>query len=143
LSIYGSEQVSNVFGYWPDFHDAEVVRMSLHRTADYDSGPTIFMDVHVFEITKEVDEKGYFKLQHHLLVTFRFDGVHDVDLSGFNNQNALNKLVVRDIGTPAFPEPQHEVVLDAAHGVSATFQCNEIMVTAVTPWDPEARTPFT
>jgi hypothetical protein len=26
--IYGAELVTDIFGYWPSFHDAEVVRMT-------------------------------------------------------------------------------------------------------------------
>jgi len=26
--IQGSEKLTNIFGYWPDFHDAEVITQS-------------------------------------------------------------------------------------------------------------------
>jgi hypothetical protein len=61
-------------------------------------------------------------------VSLRFDGVQDLQLNGFNNQNAVSGIAFNEIGSPAFPEPSYEIVFEGAHGVEATFRCREVMV---------------
>jgi hypothetical protein len=139
--IYGAELVTQVFGHWPSFHDAEVVRLTLGRTKEYGTGPRLLADVHAFEMTSEVDHHGRYVLRNHVLVSFRFDGVQDLDLSGFNNQNALSEIVFKNIATVAFPDPAWEVVLDGVHGVSAAFRCRDVMVVSVKPWNAASGAP--
>jgi hypothetical protein len=73
--IAGAELLTRVFGYWPSFHDAEVVRVALSRAPAYREGAFLEADVHAFEMTSDVDERGYFVLRHHVLVSFRFEAV--------------------------------------------------------------------
>jgi hypothetical protein len=63
--IYGAELVTAIFGSWPSFHDAEVVRLRLERTEKYDSGPSLHTDVHTFEVTSDIDVQGRYVLRHH------------------------------------------------------------------------------
>lgn len=44
-----------IFGRWPSFHDAEVLRVALDRSGD--DGPTLELVVHVFVMTGEVDAR--------------------------------------------------------------------------------------
>jgi hypothetical protein len=141
VEIYGSELVTGIFGHWPSCHDAEVVRISLERTANYESGPRLLADVHAFEMTSEIDSQGFYVLRHHTLVSFRFDSVQDLELNNFNNQNALSELLFDKISSPAFPDPSHEIVFDGVHGVWARFRCREVMVVGVKPWDAQSRAP--
>ena len=136
--IYGAELVTDIFGYWPSFHDAEVVRILLERTSAYQTGPYLLADVHAFEMTPEVDKDGHYVLRHHVLVSLRFDGVLDLELSDFNNQNALSEIAFKNIGSAAFPDPAHEVVFAGVHGVSARWRCREVTVVAVRPWITDA-----
>jgi hypothetical protein len=139
--IYGAELVTGIFGHWPSFHDAEVVRLVLERTAKYEAGPLLLADVHTFETTPDIDPQGFYVRRHHTLVYLRFDGVQDLELNNFNNQNALSGLVFTEIGSPAFPEPSYEIVFHGVHGVSATFRCREVMVVGVQPWVVETGAP--
>ena len=70
------ELVLSDFGYWPSFHDAEIHWLKLERVnetyQDYYS-PDIEFLIHGWEMTSEVTEKGFFKLQKHHLVHFKFD----------------------------------------------------------------------
>ena len=133
--IYNAEAVTEVFGHWPSFHDAEVVRLRLERTSSYAAGPRLLADIHAFEVTSEIDPQGRYVLRHHVLISLQFDGVQDLELSDFNNQNALSEITFKPIASAAFPEPAYEVVFDAAHGVSAAFRCRQVTVLAVCPWE--------
>jgi hypothetical protein len=50
--IAGAEQLSNWFGYWPNFHDVEVIRLRLNRTGSSS------LVLQTWEMTKEVDKSG-------------------------------------------------------------------------------------
>ena len=85
--IMGYTRLVDVFGYWPSFHDAEVVSIRLDRHGD--AGPVLEALVHAFEMTRDVDAGGYFVLRHHVLVHLRFHEVVAPVLYGFNPQNML------------------------------------------------------
>src|SRR5262245_55576174 len=65
VQIPGAEKVVSIFGRWPSFHDAEVVRFVLERSDPYANGPSIFADVHAFEMTSEIAADGTYVLKHH------------------------------------------------------------------------------
>lgn len=73
------------FGYWPSFHDAPVV--AFH----YDSGGhgDVEFTLHGWEMTPEVDERGFFKLIKHHLVRFAFHGITDADLDRFTSMGNI------------------------------------------------------
>ena len=86
--IYGGELVTGIFGHWPSFHDAEVVRMSLERTAKYQAGPLLLADVHTFEMTSDIDAQGRITFKEIAPSAFPepsyeivFEGVHGVSTS--------------------------------------------------------------
>ncbi len=45
--------------------------------------------VHTWEMTKEIDEKGYYVLTKHVVVEFLFETVSGLSLNGFNHQNVI------------------------------------------------------
>ena len=139
--IAGAEQLVAIFGYWPTFHDAEVVRFCLARSADFADGPLVEADVHVFEITDQVTPNGLLALRHHSLVTFRFTGVDSLQVSEFNNQNALWSLDIEDIRARQLELLAYEVSFSPSFGMNATFLCRTAEVLAVRKWDPDTRSP--
>ena len=58
MKIPGADDLIKVFGRWPSFHDAEVVRFLLERAAPPGAGPYIVADVHAFEMTDQVGTDG-------------------------------------------------------------------------------------
>ena len=42
------EKLIDIFGYWPSFHDAEILRIRLDRAGS--DGPSLTADIHVFEM---------------------------------------------------------------------------------------------
>jgi Immunity protein 50 len=86
--VKGACALFDWFGYWPDFHDAEIISVEPNRR------DTSALRVHIWEMMSEVDDKGYFRLRKHVLVTFLLDGVRDLELSGFSHQNVIYGLEI-------------------------------------------------
>lgn len=63
--IENGNKITEIFGYWPTFHDAEIHNVSM-SIADGEpwvpgsSSPVLEMEIHVFEMTKDVTEEGLF-----------------------------------------------------------------------------------
>jgi Immunity protein 50 len=87
--------LTEIFGRWPSFHDAEVLSVSLDRRGD--SGPTLDFSIYVFEMTPEVDGEGFFVLQKHTDVVLRFTGVDLLGLAWINQQNVIEELIVSEL----------------------------------------------
>jgi hypothetical protein len=131
--IIGSEKLTCIFGYWPSFHDAEVLELHLSRgDSDIDKGiydfPVLSMKLHVWELTKEVDSEGYLVLRHHTLTTLKFRDVADFRMEGFNHQNAILELSVARLARAEKPSPYFSVDFQPAFGMGASFQCLAIEV---------------
>jgi hypothetical protein len=141
IEIPGAELLTRVFGRWPSFHDAEVVRIALERTSDFAAGPACELDIHVFEMTSELDEKNHYVLRYHTLVTLRCEGLRESDLSGFNNQNVLAGLDLLETDRREDDRVRYELTLDPSYGVSARFACESVRVVAAMAWNPETSAP--
>ena len=69
--IDGSNTLTEIFGYWPSFHDAEVIDLQLWR-GDVEPErkcyvfPVLTVTLHLWEMTQETDSHGYLVLRHHL-----------------------------------------------------------------------------
>lgn len=129
--IENAEFVERIFGRWPSFHDAEIHTILLTR--DCDSGPQMDVSIHHWEITTEVDSRGYFVLRHHTLTTFRFSGVIDLHLAGFNQQNVLFDLEISEIEEPNSP-PGFSVSMPTSYGCEASFKCSRICILSAVPF---------
>ena len=126
--IAGSDKLTTVFGYWPSFHDAEVLELHFVRgnvqpqKGIYDF-PLLTLRIHVWELTRDIDSAGYLILKHHTLVTLRFRDISDFQMQGFNHQNALMELAVTAQERTEGPSPYFAVELVAAFGMGASFKC--------------------
>ena len=89
VNVAGAIELCDWFGYWPTFHDAEIIRLSLNR-----SEPST-VEVYTWKITGQVDKKGYYLLTKHVLVEFLLHDVIELDLSGFSKQNVIAGLDVQ------------------------------------------------
>ena len=81
--IPGAVDVVAWFGYWPSFHDAEVVSITLDRL---NASRVV---IHTFTATREIDARGYYVLRNHTLTTIRFHDVLNLEIKGFSNQNVI------------------------------------------------------
>ena len=75
------------FGYWPTFHDSEVISISFQGTLD--KGTSLAMlRVYSFEMTDKVIGRHY-QLIKHCFVDIEITDLIKTEIDGFNHQNAV------------------------------------------------------
>jgi uncharacterized protein (DUF433 family) len=116
LQLPGLEELIAWLGYFPSFHDAEVISISLDRTG------ASRIAVHTFQVTNETDEKGHSVCRKHVVVTFVLERIRDLSLEGFNSQNVLNGISL------ARGPDYYELVLEEIHGVAGKFQADVMRI---------------
>jgi hypothetical protein len=115
-SIRGAQELYNWFGFWPSFHDAEVVTLHLNR-----KGPS-YMAVHTWEMTERVDSKGYYELAKHVVVQFVLEELLTLSLEGFSGQNVIFGLSIDSI------EKGFRLTLDPCYGVSGSIEAASLSI---------------
>jgi hypothetical protein len=135
--IEGAEKLIAVFGYWPSFHDAEVLWLLMDRRPVREDVylPTLEMMVHAFEMTSEIGPDGAYVLRHHVLVHLRFHMVDLVKLADFNHQNSLHGLNFKNIRARQLELADFEITLEGDWGLDGSFICKAVEVVDVTPCD--------
>lgn len=131
--IIGSEKLTKIFGYWPSFHDAEVLELHFYRgDVRPDEGiykfPFLTLKIHTWELTNEINPKGYFVRRHHTITTLNFCDVSDFQMQGFNHQNAIFALSIASQHRSEGPSPYFAVEVEPAFGMGASFKCLRIEV---------------
>jgi hypothetical protein len=128
--IPGAADVIAWFGYWPSFHDAEVLWITLDRSTG------CRVAIHAFEMTSEIDTDGHYVLTKHAVVTFHLEdfprgqyGITNTRIEAFNHQNVLNGASVKK-GAEVY-----ELVLEGCHGVEGSI-VSEHMSVKVEPGIP-------
>ena len=123
-NIPGASDVTSWFGYWPTFHDAEVLSIHLDRLCGCE------VVIHAFHMTSEVDAVGRYVFTKHALVTFRLAGfpqdeagIVNTRIEGFNQQNVLSSASVQD------RSGSYELRLEGIYGADCSIVCNKISVT--------------
>jgi immunity protein 50 of polymorphic toxin system len=138
--IEGSDKLTRIFGCWPSFHDAEVIELKLRRDAvNFEEkaqlSPVLTVKVHLWDMTSEVDSKGFFVLRNHTMATLRFHAVEDFKMEGFNQQNVIFGLEITDGQASQDTAPAFSVSFDASFGLDATFKCAHVEVVDAVPCD--------
>jgi immunity protein 50 of polymorphic toxin system len=135
--VEASERLTSIFGYWPSFHDAEVIEFNLWR-GDVDTDaqryvfPTLTTKIHLWELTSDLDARGYYILRHHTLATLRFYDISELHVEDFNHQNAIFGLSITSAPVDGFPQ-RMRVEFEPAFGVTATFYCLRVEVLEAQP----------
>ncbi|HME08215.1 MAG TPA: Imm50 family immunity protein [Bryobacteraceae bacterium] len=119
LDIPGAIELHDWFGYWPDFHDAEVVHLYLNRTG------ISSMLVEAWRWTDEVDERGYFKVDKHGLVEFLLEEISEMDLEDFNHQNVIFSLSIERT------ESGYRFDMDTSFGLLGTIEVKAFSIRLV------------
>ena len=92
-SIYsqfpGGSDLVAWFNGEPRFHDAEIVSLNLQRRSEST------LNIHFWTATGEVDDRGYFLLDNHVVVTFAMKVVTDLEIEGFNRRNIIYGLTLQ------------------------------------------------
>lgn len=76
--------------------------------------------IHTWEVTKEVDESGFYVLDKHCVVELEMEGITNLNLEGFNEQNVLFGLEIEKI------DSTFRVKLNASYGVQGNLDADKI-----------------
>ena len=129
--IVGADRLVDRFGRWPSFHDAVIIRITFDSVGV--SGPTAEMLAHTWAMTDTVNEKGYYVLEKHTLVRFRFEHLISFELSDFSCPAILNRLSFEPDTVDG--KTVVRVTLDPCAGFGGTLTCGRVVVADVTPAD--------
>ncbi len=129
--VSGYEKVVAVLGYFPGFHDAEVIGFSIQRALSVGQGEnTSNLSVHVrnYKTVGEGTAQYAQVLTKSVLVNFTFHGAEDVVVSGFNRQNVINGITVNEI-----PESSQSLVveIESIWGFGCRLKCRSVEVSSV------------
>ena len=119
--VDGAAELEAWFGYWPTFHDAEVMSLTLERKE-----PSR-LRVRTWHMANQVDECGRYVLSKHIVVSFILDKVTDCDLGAFNHQNVLSSLRLER-------EPDgFKLILDPCFGLNGSITAEGMRIELESP----------
>lgn len=124
-AVEGAKSLYEWFGYWPSFHDAEVISLHLNRRGSSS------LALHTWEMTKDVDDKGYYVLAKHVVVEFAMKDVVGLSLNGFSNQNVIFGLGIERT------ENGYRLALDDCYGIAGDLEAKDISIRLI-PGKPKA-----
>src|SRR6476646_2382263 len=133
--IRDSHLLTDIFGEFPNFHDAEILSITLDRGDKNDFEPSLESLINTWQGTGEVDESGYYRSKNHVVVLFRFARIVDLNLAGFNQQNVLSHLEIMEVSKPPETDAKFKVVFVGCFGIEAEFYCDSISVESVEPFE--------
>jgi hypothetical protein len=133
--------LTDIFGRWPAFRDAEVLALRLDRGPDERRLPSLELDVHLWERTDETDAQGFRIRRKHTLAALRCEDVQELELFGFNHRNVLTDLRLDDLSELHDPAIRWGVTLRSSFGVGGSFVCRRIGVMGVRPYAESDRRP--
>ena len=125
--ISNTEELVGIFGRWPSFHDSEVITLRLEREGpgEFD-GPELFVTFHLFQGRADPSRDAGVSWHNHVLATFRFARVSELEIVGFNNQNAVFDLKVEPTAEPK--ASLLLVTIESSFGMAASFLCSAVAV---------------
>lgn len=129
--ILNHKAVVDLYGRWPSFHDAAVPVY----VAPTPQSQSLGFILHTWQMTDEADAKGYFVLQKHALVSFRFDGIHDANMDSFRSGNILFGMEI----FPGTDGSSFRVVLNSVMDMSGSFSARKGEVVSVIPCTSDGR----
>ncbi|TSD83350.1 hypothetical protein FFK22_038245 [Mycobacterium sp. KBS0706] len=89
--IPGGAALIEWFGFVPNFHDGLVLATRLAS-----DGPGEIR-IHTWRITNRTDERGYFILDKHTVVTFSLEDIRAVNFRNFNEPTAIHRLFLTTV----------------------------------------------
>ncbi|MCA3133854.1 MAG: hypothetical protein ING70_16560 [Rhodocyclaceae bacterium] len=136
--IAGHEEVLAVFGRWPSFHDGEVHRLLLDSTRTDERGsryPSIELALRGWNLTSQVSDEGFYKMECDSVVNLLFEHVYDLELDGLNHQNVLSELELSEVQDPEKPDNRHLAIeLVHCYGLSGAFKAASARVVSISPF---------
>jgi hypothetical protein len=116
-AIPGSEDLVAWFGDWPSFHDAEVLELSFLREGSSS------VRIHTWRMTSEIDPTGHVVADRHVIVSFWFEEIVNLELVDFSVQNVISGLVCEK------SEEGFKVTMSPCFGVAGYIEAKRVSVT--------------
>lgn len=133
--IINADLLAQRLGHWPDFHDAEVLRVVLER--DFNGGPAVSFLIHVWNTLSEIDERDYYRRDRHTLVEVRAAQLLECQLADFNRQNVILDLEVT--ADQVQDQPALRLVMSTSYGLSADVAATTLEIVSVRSCDASGR----
>lgn len=139
--VVNSSKLTNIFGHWPSFHDAEVIDLHLRLgdimpASNIPRIPVLAAQIHLWELTDQVDLRGYYVVKNHTLATLRFKDARDIELRGFSIQNVIFGLSIKTQEHSQGPwKRTFDVEFEPVAQFGLTFSCSEIEVVQAGRWE--------
>ncbi len=127
-SLEGADEVIAWFGYVPSFHDASIKRMEF---ANSDG----ILEIAAFRMTDKVDDKGFFVLDRHAVVTLHLTDVSGILLDCHSNPTVLEVGIRRlasehlPISNTAASVGDFEIAFDDVFGGAGSLYAREVRMT--------------
>ncbi|RWQ67125.1 hypothetical protein [Mesorhizobium sp.] len=122
--IEGAQALIDWFGFVPNFHDAELldIELLLNRSGR--------LRLHAFRMTDEVDDKGYFILDRHVLVTLTLEEVREISLDYFDLIGIVGRLLVTKTGK------RYRIEWQSSYGVEGIIVAKNLRIN-FEQWRPD------
>jgi hypothetical protein len=130
--IQGVELVTNLLGYWPSFHDSEVISFVAERELPFRHDATLArLAIHFRSYVSKGEGTSQCEsiLDHSIIIQLRFKEACDFDLSGFNHQNVINGIDIK----PSQEDTSGglDVFIDPIWGFGGSLRCKSVEVECV------------
>ena len=118
----GFEKVVEHFGYWPTFHDSELLSFRLDGDPGRgEFGPTAIITVRMVEPSAETASADL--TRKGCVITFAFYDIGMKKVDGRRAQGAVPGMSLVDVRSSSGPRFSLAVKLQGAHGLTCNFQC--------------------
>lgn len=122
--VQNADRLIDAMGYWPSFHDANVMAVE-------HGDNSLSLRIHVFAMTDRVGPDGYYELEKHHLATLAFVGITSSSVPGDYQSDCLDRLWFEQSGAQI--RAYIESHLDSGGDVS----CSQVSIQDVVPCSPD------
>jgi hypothetical protein len=131
--IINHEVVIQRFGYWPSFHDAEVLKVTFEAHPGYRATVTFLMETH--EFINKLNTRGQYKQVNNCLIELQFTGIKEMHFDGFDHQNVVFDLTLKE------SKGNIECTFDSSIGLVASVVAEEALVLKLIPTEENDEEP--
>jgi Immunity protein 50 len=127
--ILGAEKVIAALGYWPKFHDAEIILFSAARALPFKTGDTMgHLNLNVRQYISVGEGTAQYEqiLSKSVLIRFIFNEIRDIEISGFNHQNVIDSITFSRIQIN--DRANIVVEIESIFGLGGSLCCSAVAV---------------
>ena|SRR5438552_8372434 len=120
-ALDGATALMDWFGFWPSFHDCEIIGIDLQRHE------VSRLQIHAFASGPRLDDQGYFERTKDSLVTFSFGDIVFLELAAedFHRQNVISELNVTK------SDATTTVAWNSSYGLAGRIEAKQVSVSLV------------